>query len=99
MDAAEGIQQLHNLLARLDEFAVEAGPTPAFLAWREEAKATVRRIFGDKSQEAAVFAQVRYTPLTHAACLSDADREAAFQGGLAQAHLILESLLQQLQQR
>lgn len=97
MDTAEAIRQLHELLAHLDEFAGEAGPTPAFLAWREEAEAALRRIFGDKSREAAIFVQVRYTPLTHAACFSDDDKAIAFQRGVAQARFLLESLVQRLE--
>ncbi len=97
MNTAEATRQLHELLARLDEFAGEAGPTPAFLAWREEAEAAIRRIFGDESREVAIFLQVRYTPLTHAACLSDEEKVVAFQRGVAQARFILESLVQRLE--
>ncbi|MBC7259861.1 MAG: hypothetical protein H5T65_11505 [Chloroflexi bacterium] len=87
---------LEDLVARLDELEWEGGPTPAFLEWRDQAEATVRAVFGDRSREAQTFVQVRYTPLTHAACLSDDDRAIAYRRGLAQARFILESLLQQL---
>lgn len=93
MTDADVLRQLEELLARLDELALEGGPTPAFLQWRDEAEAVIRRAFGDRSREAATFVQVRYTPLTHAACLSDDDRRIAFQRGVAQARLVLQNLV------
>lgn len=99
MTEAEAIHQLSDLLARLDELALEGGPTPAFLQWRDEAEAVIRHIFGDTSREAATFVQVRYTPLTHAACLSDDDRRIAFQRGVAQAQHLLQTLLCSLERR
>jgi hypothetical protein len=96
MTEADAICQLSDLLACLDELEREGEPTPAFLAWRDEAEATIRRIFGDTSREAAAFVQVRYTPLTHAACLSDDDRRIAFQRGLVQSRYLLQTLIQAL---
>jgi hypothetical protein len=96
MAESDAERTLEDLVARLDELEREGGPTPAFLKWREEAEAAIRAIFGDRSREAQTFLQVRYTPLTHSACLSDDDRAIAYHRGLAQARFILESLLQQL---
>jgi len=96
MAESDAERTLEDLVARLDELEREGGPTPAFLKWLEDAEATIRAIFGDRSREAQTFLQVRYTPLTHSACLSDDDRAIAYQRGLAQARFILESLLQQL---
>ncbi|GAB4410279.1 MAG: hypothetical protein Kow00123_23860 [Anaerolineales bacterium] len=97
MTDADAIRQLSDLLACLDELEREGEPTPAFLAWRDEAEATIRRIFGDASREAATFVQVRFTPLTHAACLSDDDRRIAFQRGLVQSRYLFQTLMQTLQ--
>lgn len=97
MTDAETLRQLSNLLARLEQLALEDGPTPAFLQWREEAEAAIRRAVGDTSREASAFMRVRYTPLTHAACLSDDARRIAFQRGLARSRHILQTLIQRLQ--
>lgn len=97
MTDAETMRQLSNLLAHLDQLALEDGPTPAFLQWREEAEAAIRRAFGDTSREASAFTRVRYTPLTHAASLSDDERRTAFHRGLARSRYILQTLIQRLQ--
>ena len=96
MAESDAERALEDLVARLDELEREGGPTPAFLRWRDQAETAIRAIFGARSREAQAFVQVRYTPLTHAACLSDDDRAIAYQHGLAQARFILQSLLQQL---
>ena len=90
--------EVEDLLARVDGLLWEGRSTPAFLQWKGEAEEAVRRIFGDKSREAAMFAQVRYTPLTHASCLSDGDKTMAFQRGMGQARFVLETLISRLRQ-
>lgn len=97
MTDTEATRELSDLLARLEELALEGGPTLAFLQWRDETEAAIRRIFGEASREAATFVQVRYTPLTHAACLSDDDKRIAFQRGVAQAQYLLQTLVHSLQ--
>ena len=94
----QAIRDMEDLLARIDELAMEGLNAPVFLQWKAETEDAIRRIFGDECREAAVFIRVRYTPLTHAACLSDDDRSIAFQRGLAQARLTLRTLVQRLRQ-
>jgi hypothetical protein len=91
------ICELEDLLARIDELALESLSTPAFLQWKGETEAVIHCIFGSKSREASMFAQVRYTPLTHAACLSDDNKVITFQRGLAQARFVLQSMIQRVQ--
>jgi hypothetical protein len=94
----EDLRELEELLARTDELLWEGRSTPAFLLWKGQTEEVVRRAFGDKSREAGMFAQVRYTPLTHASCLSDGDKIMAFQRGMGQARFVLETLIRRLRQ-
>lgn len=92
------LRELEALLARVDELATGSLNAPLFLQWKADADAAIRRIFGNPSREASMFANIRYTPLTHAACLSDDDKAVAFQRGLCQARLVLQNLARRLVQ-
>lgn len=94
----EDLRELEELLARTDGLLWEGRSTPAFLLWKGQTEEAIRRIFGDKSRETGMFAQVRYTPLTHASCLSDGGKAMAFQRGMGQARFVLEKLISRLRQ-
>jgi hypothetical protein len=96
--AEDHLWELENLLCCIDELLLEGGHTAAFLQWKADADAAIRCAFGERSREVSMFANIRYTPLTHAACLSDGDKAVAFQRGLAQARLVLQTLARRLRE-
>ena len=94
----QAIRDMEDLLTRIDELALEGLNAPVFLQWKSDTEDAIRRIFGDRSREVSSFVNIRYTPLTHAACLSEDSKTIAFQRGLGHARFVLQSMIQRRRQ-
>jgi len=90
--------ELENLVGQIDLLKCMGHGAPDFLTWKEAAEQAIRRAFGERSRQAAAFARLRYTPLTHSACLDNYAVEAAYQRGLESARTLLQALVRETQE-
>ena len=94
----EKTAELEAFLQQIDLLKPMGQGTQDFLEWKEAAEAAVRRIFGEGSRRAAAFARLRYTPLTHSACLDEYAVGAAFQRGMDSARTLLQAMIREVQE-
>jgi len=90
--------ELESLLQQIEILKSIGHNAEDFLEWREAAEQAIRRAFGERSRQAAAFARLRYTPLTHSACLDDYAVAAAYQRGLDGARALLQALIHDAQE-
>jgi len=67
-----------------------------FAEWRKRTEETLNALFGKDSAEVQEFNAVYYTPVFLTCCMGDEDFDEAFRGGLAEARLLLLSLLEKI---
>jgi hypothetical protein len=69
---------------------------PEFTAWRHETEEILKALFGEDSVEVQDFNAIYYTPVFLTCCMGDEAFDEAFRGGLAEARLLLLSLLEKI---
>jgi hypothetical protein len=89
---------MESLFEQIDLLKCIGHGAPDFLLWKEAAERAIHRAFGEGSRQAAAFARVRYTPVTHSACLDDYAVEAAYQRGMDSARLLLQTMIREAQE-
>ncbi len=67
-----------------------------FSTWRVQTEETLKALFGDNSAEVQEFNAIYYTPIFLTCCMGDEAFDEAFRGGLAEARLLLLSLLEKI---
>ena len=67
-----------------------------FAEWRKRTEETLKALFGENSAEVQDFNAIYYTPVFLTCCMGDEAFDEAFRGGLAEARLLLLSLLEKI---
>ena len=64
--------------------------------WRRQTEDILKAFFGENSAEVQEFNAIYYTPIFLTCCMGDEAFDEAFRGGLAEARLLLLSLLEKI---
>jgi hypothetical protein len=67
-----------------------------FSTWRVQTEEALNALFGKDSTEVQEFNAIYYTPVFLTCCMGDEAFDEAFRGGLAEARLLLLSLLKKI---
>ena len=73
-----------------------AAASGEFGEWRKRTEETLNALFGKDSAEVQEFNAIYYTPVFLTCCMGDEAFDEAFRGGLAEARLLLLSLLEKI---
>jgi hypothetical protein len=69
-----------------------------FGEWRKRTEETLRDLFGEDSVEVQEFNAIFFTPVFLTCRMGDEAFDEAFRGGLAEARLFLQSLMEKIRQ-
>ena len=83
-------------LNAIDELCGKSAESGEFGQWRMQTENILKALFGENSAEVQDFNAIYYTPVFLTCCMGDEAFDEAFRGGLAEARLLLLSLLEKI---
>lgn len=83
-------------LDAIDELCGKSAASGEFGQWRRQTEDILKAFFGENSAEVQEFNAIYYTPVFLTCCMGDEAFDEAFRCGLAEARLLLLSLLKKI---
>ena len=83
-------------LDAIDELCGKSAASGEFGQWRRQTEDILKALLGENSVEVQEFNAIYYTPVFLTCCMGDEAFDKAFRGGLAEARLLLLSLLEKI---
>jgi len=83
-------------IGAIDGLHGKSSVSAEFATWRVQTEEILNALFGKHSAEVQEFNAIYYTPVFLTCCMGDEAFDEAFRGGLAEARLLLLSLLEKI---
>ena len=91
-------KELERQIVAIGELKGKSAVSADFSMWRRQTENILKALFGENSAEVQDFNAIYYTPVFLTCCMGDEAFDEAFRGGLAEARLLLLSLLEKIRQ-
>ena len=89
-------KELERQIVAIGELKGKSAESGEFGQWRRQTENILKALFGENSAEVQEFNAIYYTPVFLTCCMGDEAFDEAFRGGLAEARLLLLSLLEKI---
>ena len=89
-------KELERQIVAIGELKGKSAVSVDFSMWRRQTENILKALFGENSAEVQDFNAIYYTPVFLTCCMGDEAFDEAFRGGLAEARLLLLSLLEKI---
>jgi hypothetical protein len=89
-------KEIERQIVAMEGLNEKSAASVEFAEWRKRTEETLKALFGKNSGEVQEFNTIYYTPVFLTCCMGDEAFDEAFRGGLAEARLLLLSLLKKI---
>ena len=89
-------KEIERQIVAMESLKGKSSVSAEFATWRVQTEEILNALFGKDSAEVQEFNAIYYTPVFLTCCMGDEAFDEAFRSGLAEARLLLLSLLEKI---